>query len=545
MSIEKYVGLLSGIVIGTAQLIYLLNCLKKKITPSVLSWFGWACLMGTSVVSQVVSKGWQWSMTGIVCSTVGCLAIAGVAFFSGNYSFKRIDLGFLLAGLGCVGIYLASDNPWITTVFAIVADALLGIPTIRKAIKEPALERSAAWILGVVSSTLALGICVHHNVIYMLFPAYLWLFNGVMAGLTWGRGKVKISKRFGVLRAGVGFFSAGCHKHSTVTAEAVRSYRMGFANSAPRPDINLIIESLGLWTQHSDAAIISTELPWDSLIGGEDPATYVNDTYVQLVGICRSKNMKIWLYFDPENGLNRASDSDPLVVLGKSIAQPAIQQLYRRFVVVADSILRPDHLGLALETNLIRLAAPDSIYEGVKAAVNAAAGDIRVIDMQVPLSVSVQAEVAWGRLGNTAYVGVGQDFTDFPFVQELGISSYPYLGGFGAPSAIPLNYYSQLVTGHTLPVFVSEGGWSSAPAYGGNAVQAAYIDRQGQLLAQAHGIGVFQLTFTDLDLSGWGAVDSAGLYPFAFLGVVDSSFNPKPALAAWDSLLRQPLEAGH
>ena len=68
------------------------------------------------------------------------------------------------------------------------------------------------------------------------------------------------------------------------------------------------------------------------------------------------------------------------------------------------------------------------------------------------------------------------------------------------------------------------------------AVQAAYIDRQGQLLAQAKAIGLFQLTFTDLDLSGWGAADSAELYPFAFLGVVDSNFNPKPALAAWDSL---------
>jgi hypothetical protein len=102
-----------------------------------------------------------------------------------------------------------------------------------------------------------------------------------------------------------------------------------------------------------------------------------------------------------------------------------------------------------------------------------------------------------------------------------------------------LNYYSQLGSGHSIPVFVSEGGWSSA--YGGLGVQAAYIDRQGQLLAQANAIGLFQLTFTDLDLSGWGSVDSAGLVAFAFLGVVDTSFNPKPALAAWDSLRMKTL----
>jgi hypothetical protein len=447
-----------------------------------------------------------------------------------------------------VGIYVLSDNPWVTTVFAIIADGLLGIPTIVKAYREPALERSVAWLLGVVSSTLALVICINHDLIYMLFPAYLWFFNGMMAVLTWGRRRARGVAAVFVL-AGVGILSGGCHKHSA-SSSAARSYRMGFATSAPRPVLNLVLQSLDLWTQHADAAIISTEVPWDSLIGGENPVTYVTDNYVQLVGIYRSKNMKLWVYIDPENGLNRSSDSDPLVALGESIAQPAVQQVYRRFVVVMDSVLRPDHLGLALETNLIRLVAPDSIYAGVKAAANAAAADVRVVDGQVPLSVSVQAEVAWGKLGGTSYLGTAQDFTDFPFLQELGISSYPYLGGFGAPSAIPLNYYSQLGSGHSVPVFVSEGGWSSAslinPATGlavtsSPAAQAAYIDRQGQMLAQANAIGVFQLTFTDLDLSGWGSVDSAELYPFAFLGVVDSSFNPKPALASWDSLRMKTL----
>jgi hypothetical protein len=186
---EKIIGVLAGIAIGSAQVIYLVNGLQKKVTPSVLSWFGWAFLMGTSLVSQVIAKGWQWSMTGILCSTAGCIAIAAVAFFSGNYSFKRRDWWFLLAGLGCVGVYLGSANPWVTTIFAIVADALLGIPTIVKAYRDPASERSMAWALGTVSSTLALVICVGHEVIYVLFPAYLWVFNAGMVGLTRGRGR--------------------------------------------------------------------------------------------------------------------------------------------------------------------------------------------------------------------------------------------------------------------------------------------------------------------------------------------------------------------
>jgi hypothetical protein len=88
-----------------------------------------------------------------------------------------------------VGVYLGSANPWVTTIFAIIADALLGVPTIVKAYRDPASERSMAWALGTVSSTLALVICVGHDVIYVLFPAYLWVFNTGMVGLTRRRGK--------------------------------------------------------------------------------------------------------------------------------------------------------------------------------------------------------------------------------------------------------------------------------------------------------------------------------------------------------------------
>ncbi|HEV2355090.1 MAG TPA: hypothetical protein VGR89_12660 [Puia sp.] len=188
MGIERMVGVLGALVITTAQVIYIVNCLRKKITPSVLSWFGWSCLMGTSIFSQIVHKGWQWSMTGIASSAIGCLTISAVAWMSGNYAFKRGDLGFLVAGLACVGIYAWSDDPWVTTIFAIVADALLGVPTIMKAWRLPHLERSVAWVLGVVSAALSLSICVGHSFIYVLFPAYLVLFNGSMAALTWVRG---------------------------------------------------------------------------------------------------------------------------------------------------------------------------------------------------------------------------------------------------------------------------------------------------------------------------------------------------------------------
>jgi hypothetical protein len=347
--------------------------------------------------------------------------------------------------------------------------------------------------------------------------------------------------------------AASCKKDEPVPIPNTRSYRMGFQNSAPRfDDFSLFFQSLDIWTTRADAAIISIEVPWDSLYAGKSSKQYVLNNYKGLVDYYRSKNFKLWVYIDPANGLNRGSDARELVALGKSMTQDDVQKRYRRFAVIMDSILRPEHLGLALETNLIRASSSASLYNGIKKAVNDAAADVRVIDKNVKLSVSAQADFAWGRLlGNGVYVGIAQDFADFPFIQELGISSYPYFG-FAKPEDIPLDYYSKLVEGKSLPVFVCEGGWPSQSftITGANqktimsdvTIQQNYFTRQSQLLDNAKAIGFLQLVVTDIDASSLPSSVDPNINNFIYLGVLDVNLKPKPSLTTWDGLFKRTLQ---
>lgn len=335
------------------------------------------------------------------------------------------------------------------------------------------------------------------------------------------------------------FFS--CSDNEEVPS--TRSYRMGFGNSAPRfDDFDLIIQSLNLWTSRADAAIVNTEVPWDSLLTGVPAVDYVKRNYVGLVNFYRSKNMKLWVYIDPQNGLDRTADAAALQLRGKSIADADIQEVYRRFVVVMDSVLNPDHLGLALETNLIRVAAPSPIYHGVRKAANDVAAELKVRGRTVPLSVSVQVDVAWGTLGGGGFTGVDQDFVDFPFIDELGLSSYPYFGT-ETPDQLPANYYSRLVEGRNIPVFVSEGGWSSGSISTATTSftsspeeQAAYIRRHPVLLDEVNAIAWFQLPFTDIDIVSIPPPVPDNLGYFIYLGMVDINLAPKPALKTWDEI---------
>jgi hypothetical protein len=56
------------------------------------------------------------------------------------------------------------------------------------------------------------------------------------------------------------------------------------------------------------------------------------------------------------------------------------------------------------------------------------------------------------------------------------------------------------------------------------------------MLDAARAAAWFQISFTDLDLAAF----PAGVAPFASLGLVDVSLQPKPALQAWDAVFARP-----
>lgn len=174
-------------LIVLAQVTYIRDTYRRIIRPSILSWIGWSLLMGTSLVSQIVSKGWEWSLTGLLISILGCLSVALLSFIIKNFSLQKSDWLYLIAGCFCMVIYLLTKNPWLTTIFAIASDFMLAIPTFLKAWKNSSTEKTPSWIFGFVSWTLTTIISLEEELLYTLWPIYLLGFNGTMLYLTYFR----------------------------------------------------------------------------------------------------------------------------------------------------------------------------------------------------------------------------------------------------------------------------------------------------------------------------------------------------------------------
>ena len=330
-------------------------------------------------------------------------------------------------------------------------------------------------------------------------------------------------------------------------AAPTRAFRMGFSAFPPRfDDTAVFVPALNFWMPHADAALFHVSPPWAAMIAGYPPAQAVDTVEMPLANYYRANGLDIVFTVDATDGLNRAAEAPELVAAGRSVTDTAIQRMYRQWVFAVADKLRPSYLGLVAETNLIRAIAPDSVYQALVVMANAVATQIRNAGIPTQLFVSIQVETAWGALAGPSgpYVGIAQDRADFPFVDAIGLSSYPYLGGYADPENVPADYYSRIVAGTALPVLVVEGGWPSisvGAVVSSPVEQARYIRRQAELLQNTDARGLFQITFYDIDLTGFPPQPPGSpIDLFTHLGLADSAMNPKPVLAVWDSVRALP-----
>lgn len=356
------------------------------------------------------------------------------------------------------------------------------------------------------------------------------------------RGSVLIFAALAIV-AGAGSCSSKRRSPNAPQPLPPRSYEMGFSAFPPRLTTADVLANFDIWSRYSDAAILHVTPEWDALLAGIDPDTIVVAVHVPLVDLFRSRGLSITLTLDATDGLDRAAEAPALVAAGRSLTEPAIQQLYRAYALAMWRQIQPGHITLAAEVNLIRLAAPAALYTAVRQVANDAADDLRAAGCTAKLSASIQNEVVWGGLGAGTYVGLATDIGDFPFMEELTLSSYPYLGGFPTPEDIPLDYYARPGGEAGLPVRIVEGGWASESVPGvpsSPAEQARYVRRHEALLDSAYAEAVFQLNFADFDLAAFPGPIPPNLPLFVTIGFVNAQYVPKPALAAWDSVYARP-----
>ncbi|MBW4061426.1 hypothetical protein HJC99_02550 [Candidatus Saccharibacteria bacterium] len=173
---EPIFGVASALLLAASGPSYFISTIKGQMKPQRATWFIWAVLGVTALVSQVALGG-TWSVVFTAVDSLGNILMFLLALKYGVGGWNRLDkIALVIAGVGII-VSIVVRQQLIALVGVIVADAASASLTIRKAYLDPASEDPLAWLLVGLSAVCALIAVGRIDVQLLIYPIYLALAN--------------------------------------------------------------------------------------------------------------------------------------------------------------------------------------------------------------------------------------------------------------------------------------------------------------------------------------------------------------------------------
>jgi|SRR3990167_10112992 len=173
-------AILAGLIATFSTLPYLIDIVRKKTKPNIVSWFTWTLLTAIATAAAFASH----APRAAILTLGGTICTALVVVLGLKYGTAKLSLfdGLCQAGaiLGLI-LWLIFNSPAIALVFTISIDFIAALPTLRHSWKKPSEETWQTFMLGVVASTITLISLSVYTFADLAFPIYLLLANGLLA----------------------------------------------------------------------------------------------------------------------------------------------------------------------------------------------------------------------------------------------------------------------------------------------------------------------------------------------------------------------------
>ncbi|NHA66521.1 hypothetical protein [Phycicoccus flavus] len=145
-----------------------------RTRPNRVTWILWATAPLVGFLAQL-DEGVGWPAVLTLSIGLGPAVIAAATFVNpaAYWRVGRVDLACGLVSVLALGVWLTRDDPVGAVVLAVLADAVAGVPTIRKAWTHPWTENPVVFVLGAVNGYVTLLTIDRWDVAVWAFPAYL------------------------------------------------------------------------------------------------------------------------------------------------------------------------------------------------------------------------------------------------------------------------------------------------------------------------------------------------------------------------------------
>lgn len=156
------------------SLSYCRAMLRGRARPNRVSWMLWALAPLVAFAAEI-SEGV--GLPSVLTLSVGvgplCVFLCSFAVRAGRWRIGPVDIACGALSLCAIALWAVSGRGTTAIALSIAADALAGIPTIRKALSSPETEHPLPYLAGVANATITLFTIRHWNFSTAGFPVYI------------------------------------------------------------------------------------------------------------------------------------------------------------------------------------------------------------------------------------------------------------------------------------------------------------------------------------------------------------------------------------
>ncbi|MDB5185766.1 MAG: hypothetical protein JWL85_289 [Candidatus Saccharibacteria bacterium] len=174
MNLTQYLILLSGILTVAAVVPYIIDIVRGKTKPRVVSWFTWCLLNGIAGFAAFVDGQYPAAIM-LGASTFSLMAIVALGWHHGDRKFERFDIVCQVGALIGLTLWLIFNSPAIAVIAAIIIDVIGALPTVKHAWQKPHEETWSLFALSGAGSLCALLVAGNTRITAIAYPIYIVL----------------------------------------------------------------------------------------------------------------------------------------------------------------------------------------------------------------------------------------------------------------------------------------------------------------------------------------------------------------------------------
>lgn len=189
---RESVAFIGSLILLTGMVPYILDTVKGKTKPNVVSWFTWT-LLTTIGTFAALSEG---AITTAILSGASALATLSVTILGLKRGIKHytfFDGVCQVAALVGVVLWQITKQPELAVAIVVATDIIASLPTQKHAWQEPFAETWQAFAAGAIGSGMALATVTQFTFVALAYPTWLALANFITVGIiAYRRPKLKL-----------------------------------------------------------------------------------------------------------------------------------------------------------------------------------------------------------------------------------------------------------------------------------------------------------------------------------------------------------------